>query len=45
VQFSLSVPVVLHEHEIPDLDIPVKIIIFASRRPTRNIRAMIVKNF
>ena len=45
MQFSLNVPVVLHEHQIPDLDITVKIIILASRGATGHIRAMVIENF
>jgi hypothetical protein len=45
VELSLSVPVVLHKHQIPDLDIPIEVIIFATWGPAGDIRAMIVKNF
>ena len=45
VQIALSIAVVLHENEIPNLDVTIKIIIVTTRWPTRHLRSMIVKNF
>ena len=44
MEFTLWVPVVLHEHQIPDLDIPIQIIIRTARRATRHIRTVIIEH-
>ena len=38
MQFALRVPVVLHEHQVPDLDIPIEIIILAAKREDKTAR-------
>ena len=45
VQIALSIAVVLHEDEIPNLDVTIKVIIVTTGRPTGDLWSMIVKNF
>src|SRR5690606_39005746 len=39
------VAVVLHEHEIPDLDVAVAVLVRRAWRAARNLRAVVVKDF
>ena len=45
VQHPRAIAVVLHEHEIPDFDVSIEIIVRRSRWAARHIRTMVVKNF
>ena len=43
MKLTLWVPVVLHEDQIPDLDIPIQVIIRAAGRATRHIRSVVIE--
>ena len=43
MQFAARVAVVLHEYQVPDLDIAVQVIAFAARGAAGHIRAVVVK--
>ena len=45
MQRTLAISIELHEHQIPDLDVPVEIVIRAARRTARHIGPMVVENF
>ena len=40
-----AVPVVLHEHQVPDFDVAVAIRLRCAGRTARNLRTVIVENF
>jgi hypothetical protein len=42
--FAAGLLLILHEHEVPDLDEAVAILIRRSRGPARNVVAMIIEN-
>ena len=44
VQLTLRVAVVLHEHQIPNFNITIQIVVFTAWRPTRHVRTVVVKN-
>ena len=43
MQFTGGIAVVLHKHQVPDLDVPIQIIILAAGWTTGHIRAVVVK--
>ena len=45
VQLTLCVAVVLHEHQVPDLDIPIEIVVFAPGRTTGHVGPVVIKEF
>ena len=45
IQLALCIPVILHEDQVPDFDITVPVFFRRSRRPTRDVRPMIVEDF
>ena len=45
MELSLSIAVELHEHQIPNLDVAIQIIIFTAGRAARDIRSVVVKDF
>ena len=45
LQFTIRLAVVLHEHQVPDLDIAVQIFALGSRWPTGHMRPVVIENF
>ena len=44
LEHAVARPIVLHEHEIPDLDVAVAVLVGRSRRTAWDLRAVIVEN-